>query len=365
MRRDDFIALYRVDFLAFLRFAFHETYPSKPFIAGRYLEVIADELMRCQPNAAHRLMLNLPPRYLKSFSASIAWPIFMAAHHPSLKICVIAGTRELAAEFSAIRGTLLQSRRLLQIFPQLRHSGTGETLTFANKAQIVQSYVARSQIGRGADIFIIDDPLPARHANNDKIRTNINSWYNDEIIARLSRKNSASLIVVMQRLHRDDLCGHILKSEQNWRVAALSAIAKTDERWLLSNGRIFERLAGTVLCEGIESLDDLHFTLWAMNGLNFRAQYLQQPADGLYVSSHRTFFHDTRVPLIWKVGDEKLEPSGGMFVMREECFVEYEFFGFENPFLLGRDMTEEEIQQEAIIQQRELMESCRSERRVR
>ena len=362
MGPEDIIRLYRHDFRAFLAFAFREAFPGKKLAEGWYLDVVVDELMRCRPDRAHRLMLNLPPRYLKSFCASIAWPLFMAAHHPGQRFCVIAGTRELASEFGALRHRLLASKRLQRVFPQLRYRETGETLTFANQSQIVQSHVARSQIGRGADVFIIDDPLPARHARNDRMRNAINAWYSDEVIARLSRKARASLIIVMQRLHRDDLCGHVLKSESNWRQLALSAIARKDEQWLLSDGRTFARTAGTAVCEEIETLSALHATLWAMNGPNFRAQYLQAPAGELHDHEDRAFYHHTRVPVDWKLGEPKLKPYGGLFRVREERFVEFEYFGVENPYTTGREQTPEEVEQEGLIQQRELLARCRRER---
>lgn len=363
MKSVDIIRLYRHDFRAFIGFAFREAYPGKDFIDAWYLDVVADELMRCRPDRAHRLMLNLPPRYLKSFCTSIVWPLFMAAHHPGLRICIIAGSRELAAEFTTLRLRLLASKRLQLVFPQLRSRELGDTLIFANGSQVVQTHVSKSQTGRGADTYIIDDPLPARHASKEKMRNVTNAWYSDEVVTRLSKKDRASLIIVMQRLHREDLCGHILETETNWRQLSLSAIARRHESWELSNGRKFERRAGEVLCQEIETLETLQATLWAMNGPNFRAQYLQAPASQLHDHEHRAVFHKTRVPLDWKIGDPKLKPGGGLFRVREERFVEYEYFGVENPYAMGRDLTREEFEEEFRINQVALVASHRAHRR--
>ena len=91
---------YRHDFLSFVRFVFHELYPGKPYIDGWHVEVMADALMRCAPGDERRLIINVPPRYLKSLCASIAWPLFILAHHPQRRVFVCAGTRELAADFN-------------------------------------------------------------------------------------------------------------------------------------------------------------------------------------------------------------------------------------------------------------------------
>jgi len=357
MSPDQLIGLYRIDFRAFINFAFRELYPAKAFIDAWYLDIVADELMQCGPDGNHRLMLNLPPRYLKSFCTSIAWPLFMAARNGGMKISVIAGTRELAAEFTEMRKRLLESPRMLQVFPQLRFRESGEALTFYNESQIIQSQVARSQIGRSADIFIIDDPLPARHARNEKKRGAINDWYDDEMIARLSRKDRSTLVLVMQRLHRDDLCGHLLRTDGHWKQIALSAIAKKDELWRLGNGRIIERAAGDVLCDRIETRDALLEILMEMKGINFRAQYLQCPALHPYDREQRTYFHHQRVTEDWKPSEPKLLQNGGFFIIPAERDVMWEYFDAPNPFLKGRKVSEEEFLIEFKTHQLKLLKS--------
>jgi len=359
MNRSLLRGLYRSDFHAFLSFAFRELYPEKVFVDAWYLDIICDELMRCGPGGNHRLILNLPPRYLKSFCASIAWPLFMAARHNGMRICVIAGTRELASEFSEMRKRLLRSPRLLAVFPELRFRDEGDTLIFANRAQISQSYISKSQIGRSADIYVIDDPLPARHANSEKKRNVINNWYDDEMVARLSRKDKAVLVLVMQRLHSDDLCGHLHRNKEAWRQTVLSAIASKDERWQLCDGRVIERPAGEVLCASIETKQQLYDILMEMKGANFCAQYLQRPFSGHIRGEGRTLMHFQRVPEDWKIGEPKLLHRGGFFVISAELEIAWEFFGVPNPFEEGRELTKEEWAAEFKIQQTELLASVR------
>ena len=365
MNRSILKGLYRSEFRAFISFAFREVYPHKAFADGWYLDIVADELMRCGPDGNHRLILNLPPRYLKSFCASIAWPLFMAARHSGMRICVISGTRELASEFREMRKRLLRSPRLLMVFPELRFRDEGDTLIFANGSQISQSFISRSQIGRSADIFIIDDPMPARHARDQKKRSAINNWYDDEIVARLSRKDKAVLVLVMQRLHEEDLCGHVLKTDSVWRRSALSAITAKAEHWHLSDGRVIKRAAGEVLCEEIETEDELLEILLEMKGLNFRAQYLQQPASGLNDRQVRAYFHHPRVPIIWKPGQPKLPMAGGFKKIPSEMDVLWEYFGVPNPYLEGRNLTQEEWEIELEVQQTALMASVGKDRQER
>ncbi len=264
--------------------------------------------------------------------------------------CIIAGHGRLGG--ARLAGLV----EILAVFPELRFRDEGDTLIFANRAQISQSYISKSQIGRSADIYVIDDPLPARHANSEKKRNVINNWYDDEMVARLSRKDKAVLVLVMQRLHHEDLCGHLHRNEEAWRRTALSAIDNKDERWQLSDGRVIERVAGEVLCPEIETKQQLHDILMEMKGLNFRAQYLQRPASGLADRESRVFFYRPRVAENWKPG-EPLLLDGGFPVIPSEQDVRWEYFGVSNPFLQGREWTKEEFAIEFKTHQVALMAS--------
>lgn len=275
MKPEPIIELYRHDFRSFIAFVFRELYPEKVFVANWHIDVIADRLMRCSPGGDQRLMINVPPRYLKSLCASIAWPLFLLARNPGLRICVFTGTRELASDFTELRTRLLQSSRFQRIFPNMRFRHLGDALRFYNGAELVQTIVHRSQLGRGADIIIIDDPISAAHVENERLRSDLNHWYHAEIVPRLNNKRRAAIIVVMQRLHHKDLCAHL--SGPDWERVKLAAIAAEDEEWELGGGERYRRASGEVLCEGQEDRAALRERLRQLGGRNFYAQYLQVP----------------------------------------------------------------------------------------
>src|SRR5262249_48853252 len=64
--------------------------------------------------------------------------------------------------------------------------------------------------GRGADFVIIDDPLKPDEALSDAQRTAANDWFDHTLYSRLNDKRTGVIIVIMQRLHEDDLTGHLL-----------------------------------------------------------------------------------------------------------------------------------------------------------
>jgi len=117
--------------------------------------------------------------------------------------------------------------------------------------------------GRGADIVIIDDPLKAEDAASVTARTRVIDWYQGTLMSRLNNQKKGAILVVMQRLHEDDLAGHILRTDGQetnsetassepshntmWRHLELPAIAIEDQQITLTNGRQHQRKQGDIL----------------------------------------------------------------------------------------------------------------------
>jgi hypothetical protein len=74
---------------------------------------------------------------------------------------------------------------------------------------------------RGADIIIIDDPLKPEEAMSESQRRAVNQWYDDTLFSRLNDKQWGCIILIMQRLHEDDLVGHVL-SQDDWEKSCHS-----------------------------------------------------------------------------------------------------------------------------------------------
>ncbi|HWZ80050.1 MAG TPA: hypothetical protein VNX87_26170, partial [Candidatus Sulfotelmatobacter sp.] len=78
--------------------------------------------------------------------------------------------------------------------------------------------------GRGADFIILDDPLKPDEALSESQREAVNQWYDHTLYSRLNDKRVGCIIIIMQRLHEDDLVGHVLEQE-GWEHVRLPAIA--------------------------------------------------------------------------------------------------------------------------------------------
>jgi hypothetical protein len=82
--------------------------------------------------------------------------------------------------------------------------------------------------GRGADIILIDDPLKPEEALSDTQRRAAKDWFDHTLYSRQNDKRRGAIVIIMQRLHEDDLVGHALAQEPR-EVLSFPAIAEADE----------------------------------------------------------------------------------------------------------------------------------------
>jgi predicted phage terminase large subunit-like protein len=141
--------------------------------------------------------------------------------------------------------------------------------------------------GRGADLIIGDDPMKADDALSEARRQSVNIWYDNTLRSRLNRQDDGAIVVVMQRLHTDDLVAHLQETE-HWELVSFPVIAEREEHYELASPygrRRIHRPAGEVLHPALLSASVLDGLRRSMTEYNFAAQCQQdpQPPAGLIV----------------------------------------------------------------------------------
>ena len=320
MKAEQVKALYRSSFTAFLRFAFRELNPSRPLVDTWHIDVLADTLERVAKGEITRLIINLPPRCLKSHAASIALPVWMHGRDPSLKIMSIAGSKELARDFERATQDLLNAPRVRALFPHLKAESHRGNLLFPHGGQRISAVVGGILVGRGADLIVIDDPIAPARVHEEPKRRAVNKWFDAEVVQRLNDKAAGRVVVVMQRLHHDDLCGHLLSGEQPWVHLNLPAIAAADEEWKLSRGGVFTRRKGEPLAPAIDSKLALYGRMLDIGAYNFGAQYQQKPF--LHMNDQ-----EARGGCFAEPDDEWGFPQFSFRLVPEIAIMAYELFG--------------------------------------
>jgi predicted phage terminase large subunit-like protein len=135
--------------------------------------------------------------------------------------------------------------------------------------------------GRGGNFLIIDDPLKSEDAFSETRRSAVNDWYDGTLYSRLDDKSTGVIILIMQRLHLDDLAGHVLRQEP-WVHLNLPAIAKIEQTVQIGPNQTHCRKVGDLLHAARESKAELAKTKAVLGSYNFSAQYQQNllPLDG-------------------------------------------------------------------------------------
>lgn len=262
----------------FARMAFGWVVPRHAYAHHWPLDLLGDVLMRCRQGQVKRLIINTPPRSLKSFYTSVAFPAWCLAHEPTSKVMCIAGNRGLADDQHELAGRLMTCPGYRALFPHVRVSSSNQTIRLRHGG-LRSAHVATpggGVTGRGADILIVDDPLGANYAEDDDRRDAINAWYDQNIYQRLDSKQDGVIIVLMQRLHVGDLTGHLLRQD-GWEVLSLPAVAMNDESFAFSDGTTVRRRKGEALSPARESREQLREAMLRMGAKAFMAQYQQAP----------------------------------------------------------------------------------------
>jgi len=303
LTKTEFKTILRNDFATFIERAFYELNPQAEFIPGTYIELLASKLEQVRRGECKRLIINLPPRTLKSHAASVAFPAWLLGHDPSKQILCASYGQDLADKHARDCRTLVSSAFYRGLFPQtaLSQEKTAVEDFMTTKQGFRLSVSVGGPItGRGADIIIVDDPLKPEDALSEAQRTKTNDWYFNTLLSRLNSKEHGVIILVMQRLHQQDLVGEVLDRE-NWDVLVLPAIAPRDEVFefqTVFGRKQFVRKAGEALHPERDSLETCQKIRDAVGEYNFQSQYQQDPTsrEGNVIKREWIRFYETALP---------------------------------------------------------------------
>jgi predicted phage terminase large subunit-like protein len=265
------------DLGTFIVKAFLTVSPGDAYLHNWHIDAVVYQLMQVHAGENRRLIITQPPRSLKSICTSVAFVAWCLGHDPSLRFACVSYSHELGATFARQFRAVVTSDWYRALFPHMRLAKDTEieSVTTKGGGRFVVP-VGGSFTGRGADFIIIDDPMKADEAQSDKGRRATNDWYPTALLSRLDDKEKGAIILVMQRLHEDDLAGKLLR-EGGWRHLDLPAIAQEDQEVLIGPGVVHRRNKGDVLHPARESLVVLEDIRREMGSLTFSAQYLQRP----------------------------------------------------------------------------------------
>lgn len=273
-----FTAATRTDFSLFIRRVVAHVAPHAHFQAGWHIDYIAEHLRAVERGEIRRLLINLPPRMLKSTLISVAWPAWLLGHDQTRRILAASYAQSLATRHSLDCRAVIASAWYRDVFPATQLSAEqNEKERFATTARghRLALSVGGAALGEGGNFLIADDPLSPLQARSRLARRAASDWFSHTFVTRLDDKARGAIVVVMQRLHVDDLSAHLL-AQGGWTHLCLPAIAPRHE--IYEFGRVRHvRDAGEALHPAREDVALLSRLQRELGSANFAAQYQQAP----------------------------------------------------------------------------------------
>jgi predicted phage terminase large subunit-like protein len=286
----EFDALTRIDFNVFVERVFAEVNGGMSYLDNFHIAAICAELEAVRRGEVLRLAIALPPRSLKSILVSVAYVAWLLGHDPSTKIICASYGQQLSEALARDCRKVMRSEWYRRLFPATRLTSSrapAEELTTTAGGYRLATSVGGSITGKGADYFIVDDPTKPEEALSEVVRARANEWARHTLFTRHNDKVSGRIILVMQRLHQDDMIGHVAELT-DLRVLSFPAIALANEHYAIRTPfgvRHHQRAEGEALHPAREPLNVLEGLRKALGSQFFTAQYLQMPAppNGNYV----------------------------------------------------------------------------------
>lgn len=299
----------RQHFPLFLRHVVATTSPAAAYAHNWHIDAIAAHLQACASGDIRRLIINIPPRMLKSTMVSVAWPAWLLGQDARARIMVASYAQPLSTKHSTDCRLVVQSPWYKRVFPATKLSGDqNEKDKFVTSArgQRLAVSVGASAIGEGGNILIADDPLNPLQASQKNGRDAANAWFDHSFVTRLDDKQRGAIVIVMQRLHAEDLSGYLLH-KGGWEHLCLPAIAPRAVR-IGCGDFSYQRAQGEALHPAREPVALLEATRRELGSVNFAAQYQQAPLAEQSALVHRRWFKrfdaacEGRVVQSWDTG---------------------------------------------------------------
>lgn len=289
-------AMLRTDFPTFVARAMAELEPGTTYTENWHVQLLCDRLERVRVGTERRLMINLPPRSLKSMIASIAYAAWVLGHDPSRRIMCVTYSRDVAKAQAQLFKKLVEAPWFRRVFPHCRaaqHTSLMDWQTRDGGGRLATS-IQGSMLGRGADIIIIDDPNKGQEIHSQVARDKVKLAYDQTISTRLNHPKESAIICVMQRLHQDDLAGHMLEQE-TWHHIVLPAVSEATGTWDIGWGLTHRLRKGDLLQPDRMGLPELQLKQRQMGMTMYQAQYQQQPIppDGIVIRDAWLRYYDS------------------------------------------------------------------------
>ena len=266
---------------AFVEQAWPVLEPRTPFLPSWHIDCICEHLEAVTTGDMPRLVINLPPRYMKSLLVTVFWPAWEWLQAPETRWLFASYSESLATDHSVNRRQLLQS-------PWYRDgwgdrfqltSDQNEKTQYRNSRRgiMTATSIGGTATGKGGNRIIVDDPHNPVQAESETQRQRAVDFFLQTLSTRLDDKRAGAIVVVMQRLHTQDLTATCLDlAYTHLRIPAV-AESRTTITFPRSS-RVVTREAGDLLWPTREGEAEIAQRKTELGAYGFAGQYQQSPS---------------------------------------------------------------------------------------
>ena len=310
----------------FIRQAWPVLEPNTTYIHNWHIDLIAEYLQAVNDGEIHRLLINIPPRHMKNIEATICYPVWTWTRRPEKRFIKVSYSDSLSRELNVRSRDIILSewyqRNWGGVFALKDDVNRQNEFQNDHMGQMLSTSTGGALTGKGGDVIIIDDPQNPQMANSDAERQATIDFFRWTLQTRLNNPKEGAFIIIMQRLHENDLSGYVLSEDLGYTHLCLPAEAP--ERVVIQfpkSGREIIREEGDILNPGRFDEEVLAKAKKAMGSEQYAGQYQQVPAPAEGIIFRREWltknppFHQKGLPYMttiiqsWDMAFTKSESS--------------------------------------------------------
>ncbi len=198
----------------FIKQSWHVIEPGRTYVDGWHIGAIVEHLEAVSTGQIQRLLINMPPRHMKSLSVSVCWPAWEWTFNPWIQFFFSSYSATLSVRDNMKTREIVTSPWYQEAWPhvELKRDQNAKD-KFENKAGGFRfsTSVGGRATGEGGDRIVADDPHNMSEVKSDAKRKEVLDWWDNTMQTRLNDPKTGAFVVVMQRGHQQDLSGHILE----------------------------------------------------------------------------------------------------------------------------------------------------------
>ena len=262
----------------FIRKVFETVSPGDRYIHGWHIDCIAEHLHAVYKGEIRRLIVNIQPRALKSIMISVAFPAWILGKDPTEQIISASYAQGLALKNSADTRHVIESDWYKDLFTTRIAKDQNEKRKFktAQGGMRLATSVGGTLTGEGGNYLLMDDPTKPDEALSKVVRDSTNDWFDQVFMTRENNPKSSKAVVIMQRLHEEDLTGHLIE-KGGWEHLVLPTIA--EQKTIIDiNGKTFTREQEDLLHPDREDWEQIEVKKREVGEYAWAGQYQQRPA---------------------------------------------------------------------------------------